>query len=1098
MWRLKPSEILPDENAIRAMIKPEEVSLLDAMQLGIKELEDAGYDPRNANIDDDVMDMDAEEDDEDEGGSKAPKGAKKPGEKQEETLADKMAPWKTTKAFIDACAQKAMLQLHGEGDPTGHGLGFSFIRTSMKGGYIEAVQGPLATSADAMEREKRANGGHAYNVKKQQAMYEEGIKEIWEKQKATLSDAREHDDKDVAVTEDEDDRFNVHAAATPAQFDDGTSQISGFTSASRHVKKAIRITREVRLQDGSTQTRTEVVHDPVVISQYMKRRTEADLELKEYVLKTMRCRPRGEAPRVWKRLPSRVRALHKWACLGHTHLGPKRRQVPSPGAVADYVGLELRAPAYVYLSTASTAPGLRAMPTMTALRALARCRIKKELERLEKNKARRQAREQQKELHQKASAGEAGSPGAIDKLPTGTTRNPSPSYGRALTRRRPSSFDIFVYRVPGIRHLPPKCPAGHPFHPPTAAESVEKHAVPSLTDSTFPGHRETTAYDKMVPDADKAAATTSASAKHGNQLDTDTMPSCASHSASDTESRRLERVKLSDAHRRRSSNASQRLNVNDAHENLHHCVTPDVETEAERMAREPITYTKTGASIGSTASRPPEYEVYFEEDDAENPRNWPLWYRCWCVFCVSFATWVATMYSTSYTSSSPGLIQEFGSTTTVVALGMTTYLVGLAAGSLVLAPLSELYGRQVIYVACLCLWAMLIVPCGLARSLNTIIVVRLIGAFFGAVMICNAPGSVVDVSNPDYFSRSMSLFGVAPLNGPVTGPIVGGFVFQYLGWRWDNWIVLVMAGLAIALMCTVRETYAPKILQRKAARMREQTDDPRYWCQYDRKVSTLCLLKVNLSRPFILFATEPILWFMNLWISIVYGILYLCFVAYPAVFSQHRGWGAGISGLAFCGIGIGTLTAVAAEPLFRRIINSQARDPETGKPYPEAQASIMAIGAVCTAVGQLGFSWTCLPTTIHWAAPIAFGIPFGCGNTISFIYGCNYLAGAYGIYAASALAGNVVIRSVIGGTLPLAGAQMYRVLGAQWAGTLLGLLEVAIIPIPIVFWRYGGKIRGKSRVIRQLREDQEKLDEKRATDAARAGSRRAARLVPAG
>ncbi|KHN94401.1 transcription factor TFIID complex subunit Taf111 [Metarhizium album ARSEF 1941] len=344
MWRLKPSEILPDENAIRAMIKPEEVSLLDAMQLGIKELEDAGYDPRNANIDDDVMDMDAEEDDEDEGGSKAPKGAKKPGEKQEETLADKMAPWKTTKAFIDACAQKAMLQLHGEGDPTGHGLGFSFIRTSMKGGYIEAVQGPLATSADAMEREKRANGGHAYNVKKQQAMYEEGIKEIWEKQKATLSDAREHDDKDVAVTEDEDDRFNVHAAATPAQFDDGTSQISGFTSASRHVKKAIRITREVRLQDGSTQTRTEVVHDPVVISQYMKRRTEADLELKE--------------------------ALHKWACLGHTHLGPKRRQVPSPGAVADYVGLELRAPAYVYLSTASTAPGLRAMPTMTALRAL--------------------------------------------------------------------------------------------------------------------------------------------------------------------------------------------------------------------------------------------------------------------------------------------------------------------------------------------------------------------------------------------------------------------------------------------------------------------------------------------------------------------------------------------------------------------------------------------------------------------------------------------------------------------------------------------------------------------------------------------------------
>lgn len=154
----------------------------------------------------------------------------------------------------------------------------------------------------------------------------------------------------------------------------------------------------------------------------------------------------------------------------------------------------------------------------------------------------------------------------------------------------------------------------------------------------------------------------------------------------------------------------------------------------------------------------------------------------------------------------------------------------------------------------------------------------------------------------------------------------------------------------------------------------------------------------------------------------------------------------------------------------------------------------MAIGAVSTAVGQLGFSWTCLPASIHWAAPIAFGIPFGCGNTISFIYGSNYLAGAYGIYAASALAGNAVIRSVIGGTLPLAGPQMYRALKAQWAGTLLGLLEVAIIPIPFVFWRYGGKIRAKSRVIRQLREDQARLDEKRARGVARM-ERRAARML---
>jgi hypothetical protein len=218
---------------------------------------------------------------------------------------------------------------------------------------------------------------------------------------------------------------------------------------------------------------------------------------------------------------------------------------------------------------------------------------------------------------------------------------------------------------------------------------------------------------------------------------------------------------------------------------------------------------------------------------------------------------------------------------------------------------------------------------------------------------------------------------------------------------------------------------------------------------------------------------------------LIYGILYLCFVAYPIVFSQHRGWGPGSSGLAFVGIGIGTLAVIFAEPLLRKLINRQPRDPETGRISPEASASVMVLGAILTPLGQLGFSWTCLPESIHWAAPIGFGIPFGAGNTLCFIYGSNYLASAYGIYAASALAGNAVVRSLFGGTLPLAGPNMYEKLTPQWAGTLLGLLEVMMIPIPIVFWRYGARIRKKSKIIRQMREDQVKNEGRMAKTLAR-------------
>lgn len=140
---------------------------------------------------------------------------------------------------------------------------------------------------------------------------------------------------------------------------------------------------------------------------------------------------------------------------------------------------------------------------------------------------------------------------------------------------------------------------------------------------------------------------------------------------------------------------------------------------------------KDSNALHTTRSTLPEFEVDFKENDPENPRCWPLWYRCWCIFCVSYSTWVATVYSTSYTSSAPGLTAEFGVSTTVVTLGMTSYLLGLATGTFVVAPLSELYGRRVLYISGLTIWAILIVPCGVAKSLATIIACR----YFGYVQL---------------------------------------------------------------------------------------------------------------------------------------------------------------------------------------------------------------------------------------------------------------------------------------------------------------------------------------------------------------------------
>ena len=204
--------------------------------------------------------------------------------------------------------------------------------------------------------------------------------------------------------------------------------------------------------------------------------------------------------------------------------------------------------------------------------------------------------------------------------------------------------------------------------------------------------------------------------------------------------------------------------------------------------------------------------------------------------------------------------------------------------------------------------------------------------------------------------------------------------------------------------------------------------------------------------------------FWNLYVGVVYAVLFLCFVAYPIVFEGLRGWSPGLAGLSYCGIGTGTAIAVALEPVIRKIIHMHPKDPITGRPTPEAAVFAVCVGSIMIPIGEFWFAWTARPP-VHWICPILAGLPFGFGNGLVFIYATNYLAGSYTVYAASSLAGNSIIRYGLAGVLPLAGNKMYDTLGADWAGTMLALIEVVLIPIPIIFYKYGHKIRMRSPMI---------------------------------
>jgi multidrug resistance protein len=198
-----------------------------------------------------------------------------------------------------------------------------------------------------------------------------------------------------------------------------------------------------------------------------------------------------------------------------------------------------------------------------------------------------------------------------------------------------------------------------------------------------------------------------------------------------------------------------------------------------------LKHTTTGATLGSVATtNDPAFEVDFTDDDAENPRNWSMAYKCFVVFVMSYATTVTVLYSTSYTVTVGKLEKVFDVGHLTALLGLTTYLIGMAAGSTVLAPLSEMYGRRPVYIFSTAAFVILILPCALAKNIESLLIPRFFGAFAAASLVSNAPGSINDIVVEEYRALAFSIWAIGPLNGPVVGPIIGGFVFEYLGWRW--------------------------------------------------------------------------------------------------------------------------------------------------------------------------------------------------------------------------------------------------------------------------------------------------------------------------
>jgi MFS family permease len=376
-----------------------------------------------------------------------------------------------------------------------------------------------------------------------------------------------------------------------------------------------------------------------------------------------------------------------------------------------------------------------------------------------------------------------------------------------------------------------------------------------------------------------------------------------------------------------------------------------------------------------------------------------------------------------------------------------------------------------------------IIPCALAKNIGTLIVCRAIdGIAFSAPMTL-VGGTLADLWRNEERGVPMAAFSAAPFIGPASrwspsqmpeyfvlilcscavGPLVGGFLSDAAGWRWLYWIQLILAAVVWFLITfTVPETYTPTILARRAKKLRQETGSPDHVTEQDLDLRPLReRLGIFLVRPFQLLFGELIVFLISIYMSVLYGLLYMFFVAYPIIYQTGKGYSAGTTGLMFIPVAIGVvLSAMFAPFVNKHYLTLVAK--HNGKPPAEARLIPMMCSCWLIPVGLFIFAWSSYPS-LSWAGPAIGGFPVGFGFIFLYNSANNYLVDSYQHQAASALAAKTCIRSFWGAAVVLFTEQMYERLGDQWASSLLAFISLACCAIPFLFWRYGAKIRGRSR-----------------------------------
>ncbi|KAF2962954.1 hypothetical protein GQX73_g10624 [Xylaria multiplex] len=488
------------------------------------------------------------------------------------------------------------------------------------------------------------------------------------------------------------------------------------------------------------------------------------------------------------------------------------------------------------------------------------------------------------------------------------------------------------------------------------------------------------------------------------------------------------------------------------------------------------------------------------------------------VFAAAAGAFFSPLSAQIYFPALDSLSRDLGISVTEVNLTVTTYMIVQAIAPMFVGSLADSAGRRPAYILCFIIYTAACIGCALAPSYPALLVLRALQAAGSSSTVSLCQAVVSDVVTSAERGSYVGFTSVPIIFAPSVGPVIGGVISQYLGWRWIFWFLTILSGFVLVMfLLFMPETcrlivgdgsIRPSSLYRtfwqlvKDARQKKRAarcSDEALVKQNVNEESNRKSIRIrrpDLTRTLlILFEREMFLLLM--YSSLIYAGFYAVATAIPAQFATLYGFEGLKIGLVYIPLGVGSIASVfvmgtLANWTYRQhcrklnIPYDRCRQQDmAGFPIEQVRLQIsLPFLALFTSV-LVGFGWA-----VEYQAHFAIEIVLLFLQGVSLVAFSNLLSTLIvdinpGV-AGAATAANNLTRCLVGAGASAFISPLMTAVGAGWAFTIIALSYVVFFPALWLVLKNGVKWRKekahKTELKRQQQQQQPKKQEEKSAN----------------